>query len=380
MLNSFYQTKQRKAFTLIELLVVIAIIAILVALLLPAVQSAREAARRTQCKNNLKQLGIAMHSYAETYGDHFPMGFDGTLPFPTSPAGQDTANWMGFSWITTALPFIDQEALYQKISPHLDNPSGGGQGYDHPDVRGGAATPIPTLLCPSNPQSPTNNTTMTYFGSPLGGDFAGGPYYKSGRTDYVGNMGFVWAGWKDCPNDFDPNWGSPPQPDHRNNAKWSSAEWVQTFEHAWDGYEIHRGVFWARGSATISQITDGTSNTIAIFENHHWAGREHTSPTGDINPARINRESGWIAPYGPLSPGTEIQAVGNSSWGDPRCTGFSSIHPGGAHALLCDGTVRFVNDSISVGKGWEGRSPGQFTPGVLQSLVTSTQGDDVGEF
>ena len=378
MLNRFHRSRQRKAFTLIELLVVIAIIAILVALLLPAVQSAREAARRSQCKNNLKQLGIAMHSYAETYGDHFPMSFDGTLPFPTTPAGQDTPEWLGVSWITTVLPFIDQENVYQIIAPHLDDPSTGGRGYDHADVRAAARTAIPTLLCPSNPQAPVNNTTMTYRRSALGAELSGGPFYGSGRTDYVGNMGFVWAGWKDCPND---GVGYQPRPaDHRNGAKWSHPDWVQTFEHAWDGYEIHRGVFWSRGSAKLAQITDGTSNTIAIFENHHWAGRDHTSSDGSFNPARINRESGWIAPYGPLSSGTEIQAIGNTSWGDPRCTGFSSIHPGGAHALLCDGTVRFVNETISVGRGWEGRQPGQYTPGVLQSLVTSTQGDDVGEF
>lgn len=358
----------RRAFTLIELLVVIAIIAILIALLLPAVQQAREAARRTQCKNNLKQLGLAIHNYHDVFRQ-FPMGYDGTLPFPTSPPGQDVPNWLGFSWITGALPYLDQAPLYNQIGVHLNNATvAGTSGFGHPAVTTGARTIIDPLICPSNPQPRLVRGNLTYHSNPLGGDLAGGEYYEGGRTDYVGNMGFVWAGWKDC------DYGTPT---HRNNAKWSSPEWVQSYEHDWDDYPKVRGVFWARGSATIAQIPDGTSSTIAIFENHHWRGRDPIS--GQINYSRVNREALWIAPYGPVSSGEAINKTSPSDWGDPRCTGFQSVHTGGAHALLTDGAVRFINENIGTGQGIEGGA-GTYRPGPLQSLMTAAANDIVGEF
>ena len=100
--------KLRRAFTLIELLVVIAIIAILIALLLPAVQQAREAARRTQCRNNLKQIGIGMHNYHETHGE-FPNNYDSSRDFRASIQHEGS----GVSWITMMLPFIDQAPMYE---------------------------------------------------------------------------------------------------------------------------------------------------------------------------------------------------------------------------------------------------------------------------
>jgi len=362
----------RRAFTLIELLVVIAIIAILVALLLPAVQEAREAARRTQCKNNLKQLGLAIHNYHDVFLQ-FPPSYDGTLPYPSSPAGQDVAGWLGTSWITATLPYFDQAPLYNQIIKLLDAPTGTGLGYDHPDVRTGAQTVISGLICPSNPQGKIVDGNLTRAGNPLGGDFAGAPHYRGSRTDYVGNMGFVWNGWKDCnPADHAITGGSG-----RHNAKWSSEEWVQSFEHDWDDYPKVRGVFWARGSAKISQITDGTSNTIAIFENHHWAGKD--AATGKLLPARVNRDALWIAPYGPISTGAgTINASADSDWGDPRCTGFTSIHTGGAQCLMADGTVRLISENIDIGVGRENAA--LYREGVLQSLMTSTAGDIVGEF
>jgi prepilin-type N-terminal cleavage/methylation domain-containing protein len=363
----------RKAFTLIELLVVIAIIAILIALLLPAVQQAREAARRTQCKNNLKQLGLAIHNYHDVFGK-FPACYDGTLPFPSSPASP-TRNpaWIGASWITATLPYFDQAPLYAQISSKMDNSTSATTGYGDPVVKSGALTIIPGLLCPSNPQGKIVDGNLTRAGNPLGGDFAGGPHYRGSRTDYVGNMGWVWNGWKDCnPADHPVTGGSG-----RNGAKWASEEWVQSFEHDWDGYPAIRGVFWARGSARISQITDGTSNTIAIFENHHWAGKD--AVTGTLSPSRVNRDALWIAPYGPISTGAGlINASADSDWGDPRCTGFTSTHTGGAQALLSDGSVKFISANIDMGVGKEVASA--YREGVLQSLMTSSAGEVVGEY
>jgi prepilin-type N-terminal cleavage/methylation domain-containing protein len=107
----------RRAFTLIELLVVIAIIAILIALLLPAVQQAREAARRTQCKNNLHQIGLAIHNYHDVY-NQFPLNYDGSLQIISKVTGQEVPpgrNQSGISWISAALPYMDQAPLYNQM-------------------------------------------------------------------------------------------------------------------------------------------------------------------------------------------------------------------------------------------------------------------------
>ncbi|MBD3674811.1 MAG: DUF1559 domain-containing protein [Planctomycetaceae bacterium] len=364
-------TRVRRAFTLIELLVVIAIIAVLVALLLPAVQQAREAARRSSCKNNMKQIGLALHNYHDTF-QMFPMCYDGTLPYPTSqnqtgrdPSQNQPQQWLGLSWITGVLPYMDQAPLYNQMIQHLTNPSGSGQGYDHPVVRAGAATVIPNLICPSNPQSKITRGVLTYEGNALGGGFSSGPYYEGGRTDYVGNMGFVWTGWKDC--------GDAGQ---RNQAAWSHNHWVEHYSHDWDNYPRHRGVFWGRGSARLAQLSDGASNTIAVFENHHWVGRD--SVTGELNPGKINRDALWIAPYGPISSGESINALTPTDWGDPRCTGFSSIHTGGAHAMMGDGSVHFISENIDTGLGPEGSQPAR--QGTLRSLMTAGGGDVAGEF
>jgi hypothetical protein len=307
------------------------------------------------------------------------MCYDGTLPFPTSPPGQDVPDWLGASWVVGALPYLDQGPLYNQISRHLDNATNTGNqtGYAHPDVRRAAMTVIPALICPSNPQGKTFTGTLTYFGNPLGGDFASGGHYEGARTDYAGNMGFVWAGWKDC----DYVGGVPGEVSHRNNAKWSSPEWVQSFSHDWDDYPKVRGCFWQRGSASIAQITDGTSNSIAIFENHHWAGKDGL--TKQLIYSKINRDALWIAPNGPISTGEAINKPGPTDWGDPRCTGFQSVHTGGAHALLADGAVRFISENIDTGQGRENPpvppSTG-YRQGPLQSLMTSSAGDVVGEF
>ncbi|GIX04206.1 MAG: general secretion pathway protein GspG [Planctomycetaceae bacterium] len=342
----------RRAFTLIELLVVIAIIAILIALLLPAVQQAREAARRTQCRNNLKQIGLAIHNYHDAFG-MFPLSYDGSLPYwvknTSTSIASTTLRQGGISWITASLPYLDQAPLFNQIAatglfntPYNVGTPGSGLGYDHPTVRQAAQTPLPVLMCPSNPQEKVhgNGGALFYFNNGSGwadGGGGGGTGYVGARTDYTGNMGYVWAGWKDCE-------GTVPNP----TPQWSSPEWVNTYSEDWDNYPRVRGCFWNRGSAKIAQITDGTSNTIAVFENHHWNLKS--------NPSDMNRNTTWISPVNAIDAldarmntdrTSNLKNNGWSTWDDDtRCTGWTSVHTGGAHCVMADGSVKFVSENI----------------------------------
>ena len=145
-----------RGFTLIELLVVIAIIAILIALLLPAVQQAREAARRTQCKNNLKQIGLAMHNYHDVYLG-FPPGYMNTAPYHANGNGPISGNYSQWVWGAMILPYIDQAPLYSRLQVgdiRLADALTAGGPYDSTDL---LATPLTAFMCPSDVGPATNS-------------------------------------------------------------------------------------------------------------------------------------------------------------------------------------------------------------------------------
>ena len=193
----------RPGFTLTELLVVIAIIGILVALLLPAIQAAREAARRTQCINNLKQIILACHNYADKYKERLPWNSDPAWmsrqqPPPIARGDADhianTRFWRmrDFSWIVAILPYLEEQALYDRIN--FDDWEGN-QGINvlpnpvaNRELR---KTILDVVLCPSNDQEPINfNQTVGYREAHI----LNAP--PAARTDYVGNMGHFYGGWK----------------------------------------------------------------------------------------------------------------------------------------------------------------------------------------
>jgi prepilin-type N-terminal cleavage/methylation domain-containing protein len=195
----------RTGFTLVELLVVIAIIGVLVALLLPAVQAAREAARRTQCTNNLKQIGIGLHNYHDTHG-HFP-------PAIQFDAGQDftTSDQLRPNWVILMLPFFEQQSLYDSFdfTKLISDPA-------NRDKRG---VKIKALICPSD-----GNTATPFRGNSSGeGDnWARGNYAANGHRLFAHESGF------------------------------SSA--------------LHRGVMGVNESTRMAEITDGLSSTMMVGE------------------------------------------------------------------------------------------------------------------
>jgi prepilin-type N-terminal cleavage/methylation domain-containing protein/prepilin-type processing-associated H-X9-DG protein len=292
--------KSRRGFTLIELLVVIAIIAILVALLLPAVQQAREAARRSQCKNNLKQVGLALHNYHEAHAC-FP-----AYNFMYS-------NWPVYEkhcgWVTNLLPYLDAEALY--YSYDFD------RSYYEPQNTVAVTTRLTVMECPSTPGG-----TGLISGSPSF-DTIGlslNPNAAAMSADYAGNNGFV----------------NPVIEPIISADKWRRAGFFKR-----TGYPLPIN--------PIRDITDGTANTIAVWESagrnrvflfgEEWAGQtayaEHNSWAG----GNAFFCYGWNrngTRYGPYA----INAT--NFLAQPY-----SFHSGGVTTLLADGSVRFVSDSVN---------------------------------
>jgi len=324
----------RRAFTLIELLVVIAIIAILVALLLPAVQQAREAARRTQCKSNLKQLGLAMHNYHDVHGI-FPCQNSRHGQNPAQPANQTG----DFSWIAMALPFLDQTPLYEQLDFVNETGTPWNRDSNHKGTNNAVRqTVLSSLLCPSNEMPGIVRDSRS-----------GGYRWSSGqpgaRTDYVGSLGFIWGGWKDCnavPDSLIAGKNSNGTPLGQKGQ--AGSPWVNG-ENANEWSRVN-GVFNYGGGHKIAQIVDGTSQTVAVFENYHWRGGNRA-----LFDFRASTYSAWITPMGAVhNLRNPINAFNHPTWqqgpNDLRCESPGSNHDGGCHALLADGAVVFLNEGI----------------------------------
>ncbi len=279
----------RRGFTLIELLVVIAIIAILIALLLPAVQQAREAARRSQCKNNLKQLGLALHNYHDTH-NVFPPGYQtGASGGWRSSDTPKPDNQSGPGMHT--LPFIDQAPLYNLIAArqkvavagpwHLDTGTG--------SLSELAKTIIPAHICPSDPMGGIN-TKMSNFG----------------KSNYV------------------PSGGSNTAP-------------INTTAN---------GIFFRNSSIRMRDITDGTSNTILYGEKSTQAPVPPSNWKGALWMGQ--RDSSTAVAYAEYDSMTGFYASATWSYinaNELYGRNFSSSHVGGAHFLLGDGSVRFISEN-----------------------------------
>lgn len=339
--------RARRAFTLVELLVVIAIIGVLIALLLPAVQSAREAARRAQCSNNLKQLGLACHNYHDVH-KQFPPGF---LRGTSTSAAADLRECWG--WHVFLMPFIEQTALYDLLSPaqyRLDqvcaklNPA-------VPNPVAALQTRVEGFICPSDANDGIAHADR-HFGGGEGTAAAGLGNWRPGLTNYVGNRG-VRDRPRDAPDD------------------------------CW-------GIFHYDSRVGISRITDGTSNTIMIGERDSrrcragsWIGVRQPNDHGGRS-IWYNLAHGRTVINAPLA----VYAWNN----DKGCgEGFSSMHPGGAQFALCDGSVRFISETVSAIRDNDGAGHNvydNFNPGapnyswitVWTRLIRRDDGFPVSDF
>lgn len=287
----------RGAFTLIELLVVIAIIAILVAILLPAVQQAREAARRSQCKNNLKQLGLALHNYAGVFGVFPP-----AVAFGNGQLYQDTN---AISWPARLFPYLDQAAIYDQIDWSCRDGAGGWGASGCTMNRDVGGTDVALLLCPSDPISrPLNDfAPMNYVastGSEITFDNGRSVLFKNSRTkfrdilDGASNT-VVLSEVYGREAFFELAGGNPPACPGSSTTS-----------------DTNRGASWLRGDG----IRFWSFNTV-------------------LPPNTTDRECGIFASGAPNDPQTGIFAA-------------RSRHIGGVQALLCDGSVRFFSDAIEI--------------------------------
>lgn len=301
---------RKRGFTLIELLVVIAIIAILIALLLPAVQQAREAARRTQCKNNMKQLGLAMHNYHDVYLS-FPMG---TAPSRFDGNGNVTSNSEGFGWGFAILPMIEQSALQNNVTGFAENLNDAlrligmnGVGGSPNERADNAFPPLPAFQCPSDNTGPRLKSGMrrTHFGGGRGHNAGGLRNWFPPTSNYIGNIGLDEV--------TVPIRGSFRRP---------------------------HGVFYTFSKVKFRDILDGTSNCFMIGERDNRCGAG--TYIGNRNP----RGGGTRGNDFTLGR-TTISINFPSNAGSDNCTdGFSSKHIGGAQFLLCDGSVIFLSENI----------------------------------
>ena len=326
------QARSRSGFTLVELLVVIAIIGILIGMLLPAVQQAREAARRSTCKNNLKQIGLALHNYHDAH-KVFPYSVSHphsiTSGSASTPFGLNHRGWL------MLLPYIDQANLYNQFNfsaatgqhNKTSNTLAGGSSITTGNAQLGTNV-IPILLCPSDDGGSTYPGADTNYGTGVA---------NSARTSYGFSVttGEYWGG--------------------------NCTYWVNESK-------TNRTMFGANSKCKIRDIKDGTSNTVAVAETtldvddgecQIWAASSHVGMGVMLKASRgINefRCCTWRTP-----PNAQFQPGRLGEWGEP-----GSTHTGGIHVLLADGAVRFISENIDTN--------------TRLNLANISDGNPLGEF
>jgi prepilin-type N-terminal cleavage/methylation domain-containing protein/prepilin-type processing-associated H-X9-DG protein len=299
----------RGAFTLIELLVVIAIIGILIGLLLPAVQKVREAANRAKCQNNLKQIGIALHSYHGIFGQ-FPLGCVNTS-LPWGPP-------RGPTWFVGLLPHLEQDAVFRNWNPNLPATFGNANFANNTNSMGPnapTAVVLNVMRCPSDGSGGT--VTSTSYGTYARGNYLG----FFGDRNQRGN--FPGASPANKRAAFAPNFG-----------------------------------------ARFADIIDGTSNTMVVAEYLRGLDQYNSGPTFDERGGIWSDQPGASQLYTQFTPNTSSPdyllpgycfnhpelnlPCTDSNWGTTDSAAARSQHPGGVNAVFGDGSVHFITDGVSL--------------------------------
>lgn len=342
---SKFRSRRREAFTLIELLVVIAIIAILIALLLPAVQKVREAAARTQCANNMKQLGLALHNY-----------HDVNKNLPVS-RGFSNGGWGAFPLL---LPYLEQDNLYRLIDFRAEVTCQGTANIRNASVQ--------TLRCPSQPDYMVRSDfhTMPVAGCAQGvalGIYPGDP----GTPDDPAHAG-TYTGWHaDYQFSYGDGFNNKPTDVYGGDnarvnygaggcASNNTVTPTTACPNPGSGYgggPYHRGIMNYLGDSSairLGDITDGTTNTIAFGETTNaWNSNSNIWMTSTGTAKGTSLPINWMKSKCANSVGWVIDfcVPGSSASGSWMTRGFSSRHPGGINVTLCDASVRFVNENIN---------------------------------
>ena len=354
-------------FTLVELLVVITIIGILISLLLPAVQSAREAARRMQCQNNLKQLGLACLNYESTFKIFPPASHWADLgpnSAATSMRQQNQSN-LRENWVIMILPFLEQQPLYDAFDLSLP--------INNDRNAAPRSTRLSVMCCPSDPnnQTPYSGLPGSSQTSNHGSNWGRGNYGANGALGHQSDSAHC---------DLIP--GINNGPDVGCAAKWTS----------WGDNRV-RGVMGANASSTMADIRDGTSNTFLLLElragivSHDVRGTWAMSGAGPsscwahgyvgdaVGPNCLFENSDDVAGCGEVhaAVGAEMllrqrmPCYKDTSTNPNRQAGSRSAHQGGVFTCFADGSVHWISDNIQTSRSWQ-------NPSVWDKLNLSADG------
>jgi prepilin-type N-terminal cleavage/methylation domain-containing protein len=342
-------SSRRQGFTFIELLTVFALIAIGLALLAPAIQHSRDLARRAKCKLNLKQLGLALHNYHDTFLA-FPPGYITGTKQATPDAAVEMAWNSGWGWQASVLPYMDQAPLFNKLDFRAGLPTTAADKL--------IATKIPTYRCAEDTGAAIVSKVKVL--GPFPNNRAGAVVQNSfARSNYVGV-----SGWdNDWHLGMTDKQGNPNGAKDANGSNWSKPELGQDFR---DGTIVYvgllktpnkkpvpnardfHGMFGENSFRQMRDISDGLSNIIMVGERATPTKNDSETDVGNViwagvpdRSTRAGQALGFGTSFHPVNHGLKPNAV-------PNTTGFSSLHGGGSHFLMGDGSLRYVSDQVDI--------------------------------